>query len=131
MGKDGKDRQAIYKQRLKDSGMDMVKFPLEREHIEEAQRLFGMNGKQQALHDALVLGLTGKQDTAQIHLMDLEREVMLKKLDAIKALAAAARADIAKAANNPQTKNNDPAKIPTWKNLHKFLEQLDGVLNNE
>lgn len=131
MGKDGKDRQAEYKQRLKDSGKEIVKFALEQEHIEQALNLFAGVGKQQALHDALVLGLTGKQDTTQIHLMDLERNVMLKKLDAIKELAAAARADIAKAANNPQTKNSDPAKIPTWKNLHKFLEQLDGVLNNE
>jgi hypothetical protein len=61
--------------------------------------------------------------------MDLEREVMLKKLDAIKALATAARADIAKAANNPQTKQPDPAKIPTWKNLYRFLNELEGVLN--
>lgn len=129
MGKDGKDRQAEYKQRLKDSGKEIVKCALETEYVEQAQKLFG-GGKQQALHDALVLGLTGKQDTAQIHLMDLEREVMLKKLDAIKALAAAARAEIAKAANSPQTKNDDPAKIPTWKNLHKFLEKLEGVLND-
>ncbi len=131
MGKDNKERQSLYKQRLKDDGKEIVKCALETEYIEQALNLFAGVGKQQALHDALVLGLTGKQDTTQIHLMDLERNVMLKKLDAIKELAAAARADIAKAANNPQTKNSDPAKIPTWKNLHKFLEQLDGVLNNE
>lgn len=127
MGKNGKDRQAIYKQRLKDSGKEIVKCALEIEYIEQAQKLFG-GGKQQALHDALVLGLTGKQDTNQIHLMDLEREKMLEKLDAIKALADAARADIAKAANNPQTKNSDPSKIPTWKNLHRFLSELEKLL---
>lgn len=126
-----KDRQVVYTQKLKDSGKEIVKFPLEKEYIEQAQKLFAGRRKQQALHDALVLGLTGKQDTNQIHLMDLERNMMLKKLDAIKELAAAARAEIAAAASSPKTKQPDASKIPTWKNLHKFLEQLDGVLNNE
>ncbi len=128
MGKDGKVRQAEFAQKLKDTGKEMVKFPLEAEHIEQALKLFAGRGKQQALHEALVLGLTGKEDTNQIHLMDLERDVMLKKLDAIKELAAAARAEIAAAASSPKTKHPCPAKIPTWKNLHKFLEQLEGVL---
>jgi len=129
MSKDSKERQAEYTKRLKDSGKEIVKCALETEYIEQAQKLFA-GGKQQALHDALVLGLTKKeQNTSQIHMMDLEREVMLKKLDAIKALATAARAEIAAAASSPKTKQPDASKIPTWKNLYRFLNELEGVLN--
>ncbi len=126
-----KNRQVVYTQKLKDSGKEMVKFPLEKEHIEQALMLFAGKGKQQALHDVLVLGLTGKmQDEGQINIMDVERDKMLGKLDAIKVLAAAARTDISKAASNPKTKTDDPTKIPTWKNLYRFLNDLEKLLND-
>lgn len=126
-----KNRQVVYTQKLKDSGKEMVKFPLEQEHIEQALKLFAGKGKQQALHDVLVLGLTGKtQDDAQINILDIERDKMLNKLAAVKALAAAARTEISKAASSPKTKQPDPSKIPTWKNLYRFLNDLEKLLND-
>jgi predicted nuclease with TOPRIM domain len=187
------ERQQRYLERLQQNGVQIVRFPLETVHIEQALKLFPSDKKQTSLHSAFVHGITSKLATTaeyqeqQVDMLDRERIEAMAERDQLReknkafktvlddlqqdkaklqqqvaalteklqqvegklkdAQATAAhsagnealarvititregRAEVNAAANNPKTKQPDPSKIPTWKNLHRFLLRLEEVLN--
>jgi hypothetical protein len=96
-----------------------------KQQLAELTQAYKKKEKEEA---ALKQQLAELTQAAQAAAVETERPNLILQ---IKELVNNAEQEITAATQNPKTKQTDPSKIPTWKNLHKFLLRLNELFNEK